>query len=619
MPHQYSHHLIRRSTRLLLILSVLAALATATPKSLLAQETSDHYSGTLEILWGDLIAQGAWLAQSTVYRLALENGERILLENTPELLAAGDGAPLRPGMPVTIRGQMTGAGTLQVAELVANPSLEAAAGDAAIQGSYPWVALLCQGEGANIAHEEPLPYYSAVLGGERYGLDHYWREVSYNKANIMGSAATGWLPLPDPASAYQIDYNGGVSIDLDKSLNDCTAAADALVDFTQYKGIALFVPVPPVRSGNGIWYLGGGSTLKLDGVRRFWSVVWMPTEIGDSWQEGVGADVLAHEMGHGFGLPHSSGPYGATYDSVWDVMSMSGGQECYQRPVKFACAGQHTIAVHKEWLGWLNTDQVVTLADKSSAELLLHRLAQPAGYGAMLIKSPIAGKTRYYTVEARKFVGYDERLSDEAVVIHDVNTGRSGSPAQVVDPDGNGDPNDEGAQWEPGERFSGLGGFELCVKAARPEGFVVQVARNQALNCTFTPDLSASRLQAGTVLPSAAQTVTVQIDLVNFQTPANNVVVTATVPPATTYVSRTATTTQGSVTLTNTNQLVFRVGSLTYDDPVVLTYDVVVNAAVTDPAVIVHAARVVWDGGASTLQMTWVANARRLHLPLVRQ
>lgn len=593
------------------------AFVLAAPEVLYAQDEPWEYTGRLEIVWGDKVEAGAWQEFFTQAYLVTEAGDRIAIGITPEMLAAGGETTALQGATVTVQGRMSAAGQLEAQSLT--PSLEAAASSAAIQGSYPWVVLLCRGAGAQIVHEEPFAYYSELMGGEPYGIDHYWREQSYGKANVLGSGVAGWLDLPAPASAYQVSFQGGVSLEKDKSFADCTAAADPYVDFTQYRGIALIVPVPPVSTG-GIWFFGGGRMVNLDGKSRFMSVVWMPREIADSWQSGgTGADILVHEMGHGFGLPHSSGPYGATYDSTWDVMSMSGGSHCYLDAVKFGCAGQHTIAVHKEWLGWLEAGQVLTLANNTSAEVLLQRLAQPAGNGAMMIKAPISGTNRYYTVEARQLVGYDKGLDGEAVIVHEVDPNRLERPAQVVDPDGNGDPNDEGAQWAPGERFTGEGGFRLCVKARRPEGFVVVAARNQALTCTFAPDLSPSGWWADTLFPSAGQTVTVQIDLVNYQAPATNLVITATVPAATAYVTRTATATQGTLTFTNTNQLVFRVGELTYQKPVTLSYEVVVKPDLTEPTVIVHSSAVAWDQGSTTLQMQWIANAWRLHMPLLRR
>ena len=65
--------------------------------------------------------------------------------------------------------------------------------------------------------------------------------------------------------------------------------------------------------------------------------------------------------------------------------------------------------------------------------------------------------TDFYTVETRLFAGYDDEIPDEAVVIHKVDTTLEDRLAQVVDVDNNGDPNDAGAMWTPGEIFTGYG------------------------------------------------------------------------------------------------------------------------------------------------------------------
>ena len=67
------------------------------------------------------------------------------------------------------------------------------------------------------------------------GLDHYWQQQSYDLVNLEGSGAFGWYVLPHPRNYY---LPGG-NLDWWKAAEECTAAADAYVDFSAYVGINL--------------------------------------------------------------------------------------------------------------------------------------------------------------------------------------------------------------------------------------------------------------------------------------------------------------------------------------------------------------------------------------------
>jgi hypothetical protein len=113
----------------------------------------------------------------------------------------------------------------------------------------------------------------------------------------------------------------------------------------------------------------------------------------------------------------------------------------------------------------------------------LARGALPSADGYQMAQLPIAGSTDFYTVEARRYAGYDAagRLPAEGVVIHRVHLSGA-APAQVVDPDGNGNPNDAGATWVPGETFTDVqAGVQVRVLAQTAAGYRVEVSTGGTL------------------------------------------------------------------------------------------------------------------------------------------
>ena len=164
----------------------------------------------------------------------------------------------------------------------------------------------------------------------------------------------------------------------------------------------------------------------------------------------------------------------ATYDSDWDVMS--GGQSLSLHP-GYGHLGVHTIAYHKDFLGWIPADRKYVARPNTTRTISLGRLAQPGAEGYLMAEIPIGNSpTDFYTVEARLFAGYDDGIPDEAIVIHKVDTTREDRLAQVVDVDNNGDPNDDGAMWTLGEVFTDLeNSLQVSIDAAYAGGYLVTI------------------------------------------------------------------------------------------------------------------------------------------------
>lgn len=330
-----------------------------------------------------------------------------------------------------------------------------------VLGPQPWITLLCKFSDI-ITETKPVSYFTQMYASTSPGLDHYWREQSYSQANVAGSGSVAhWYTLPHPRSYYLLADD---MPDTNKLLQDCTAAVDADVYFPNFVGFNMMF------NGDFSVGVGGYGTLTLDGVTRTWYRTWEP-----EWGF-LNIAVMEHEMGHGFGLPHSSGNYGRTYDNVWDVMSDT-WSNCFRLddPV-YGCVGQHTIGWHKDKQGWIAANRKAVIPAGSSTTITLEQLALPQTGSYLMAQVPVKGAAdRFYTLEARRKVGYDVQLPGEGVIIHYVEAGRA-NPARVIDIDNNGNTGDAGAIWLPGETYvDNVNGITVTVLSATATGYIIGV------------------------------------------------------------------------------------------------------------------------------------------------
>ncbi len=429
--------------------------------------------GTLTLVWGDG-RPGEPALEEPVPWLTDASGASVELRISRDLAREAGGLLELNGRWVTVEGSWltapaaTGAtGVLEVTAI--GPLEEMAPGTVtAVTGSQPWVSVMCKF--ADVAAEpKNLAYFQNMFSGTAPGLDHYWRELSYGNVNVVGSVARGWYTLPQPRS-YYVDASDNA--DLDKLFNDCTAVADADIYYPGFVGINLMF-----NDDIGPYAWGGSRYANLDGVGRIWRVTWEPP-----WGYG-NVCVMDHEMGHGFGLPHSH--YSATYDNAWDVMSdtwsYTSSDPTYGR------VGQHTIMYHKDSrLGWLRPPEKVTVNSGESTTVRLERSATPTEPGPKMVSIPIAGSTtNFYTVEARKRVSYDVGTPGEAVIIHEVDTTQT-IPATVQGTNGA-----AGAMWTPGEVFRDTANnIGIAVTGSDDTGFTVAVASGSAMAASY-PEVDA--------------------------------------------------------------------------------------------------------------------------------
>lgn len=329
----------------------------------------------------------------------------------------------------------------------------------------PYAVVLCKF--ADIP-AEPLPpaAYERMYGRASGGADAYYREVSRERLNLEGTTVVGWLTLPRPRSGYTL-ADGEANLGLMSS--ECLAAADAQLDYSTFGGVGMHF-----NSAIGCCSWGGSTGIALDGPSRvipaMWNMDWARS--GTVW----------HELGHSFGLPHSSGPYGAVYDARWDVMSSSSTGSFLN--ADFGRAGSHFLAYHKDRLGLIpDSTKVEVMSGTWSGLLEAHSAPLATAQGKQLITVPLTHfrSGAQLLIEARARVGLDRSIPGEGVVISTVDNGRA-EQAQVVDVDGNGDVNDAGAVFTLGEGYEHPGSqIRVRVDSLHDNGWYVTVTRNAGI------------------------------------------------------------------------------------------------------------------------------------------
>jgi M6 family metalloprotease-like protein len=521
-----------------------AATQTGTTRDLHPVVPSTTLSGVLSLQWGDA-QRGSHLPPTRRLQLVDDVGQRhtLQLDDAVAARAGGllaldrsrvrvDGAPLgsfsatsSPTSPdfrvdsVTIVAPGSTARRLQALTTLPQAANDSAAAAQAVTGPFPSVTVLCRFPDITTTPHDPS-WYGPLMGSGFPSVDHFWNQASFGFIALHPNTVVGWLTLPHPQSAYVNDVS-----QLDLLATDCTSLADSQVNYRQFAQINMAFNGD---LGGASW--GGADYLTLDGVTQFWGVTWLA-----SWLDHAST---AHEVGHSLGLPHSSGPYGFAYDSDWDVMS-GGAGTCLAGDAVYGCHAVGTNSFAKDLLGWISASQRYAPASPSLRTIQLERLDEPSRPDFLMARIPLGTPNRYYTVEARRSVGYDVNIPGDAVVIHDVDLTRL-EPAHVVDPDNNGNANDAGAMWTVGERFyDSTNAVEVAVLGSSDTGFRVRVGlglpAHQVPACTPRPRVAVSATPSGgrlkvTVTPTDAGDL---IESISFGNATNAVIDAETITGST--------------------------------------------------------------------------------------
>lgn len=275
--------------------------------------------------------------------------------------------------------------------------------------NWPWAIVLCRFNDVPAVPQNPDYYEDLFTRNGTGGLCDYWRTVSCNSLDLTGSRVFGWFTMNHASSEVnQLHFPGDRSTLVHWGRD--TAAANG-VNLSAFQSVLIIqnFGVDHGAAGNGILIVHQNLTL---------------CEFG----------FIAHEMGHGFGLPHSnSSNPDMVYGDGWDVMSFA--TTTFQFPIQFRGAqGDATVGLNARNLEALNAVPTgrawVSNTPDFSAQITLDPLNQPpiGNHGALIVKIP-ANATRpprangsTYTAEFRRRAGWDRNIPEDAVLIHEVRS-----------------------------------------------------------------------------------------------------------------------------------------------------------------------------------------------------
>jgi M6 family metalloprotease-like protein len=243
----------------------------------------------------------------------------------------------------------------------------------------------------------------------------YYLRSSYGKVTLVSTVTPQVYRMPQPAAAYAMDYYA------EQLHGDATTAAGQDYDFSNFdRLVVVFTSLTSLPGSQINW----GGRADIGGDR-----VWVNGE--------VDFRVLAHELGHTFGLYHAGlwetadgnpiSDIGTYYDycDMFDTMGANWGDD----------SRTDFNPYDKRLMNWIDDTQIETVA--VSGTYRIHRIDGPTAVGALALKVA-KDSSRYYWIGLRHNFGENTSMMHGAYIFWGYDSPYFTYLINTVDPGGTG-------------------------------------------------------------------------------------------------------------------------------------------------------------------------------------
>lgn len=263
------------------------------------------------------------------------------------------------------------------------------------------------------------------------GLNHYIKEMSYNKVSLEIDVTKKWYKMPDSISHYKISPR---NLEVDKSrvrklIDDALTTVDKEVDFSKYSFTAIFM-------GARVTDYGMIGLCGYPGMLGWDTQDALKTKSGQVVKGGVAIfsfqahlGTLFHDIAHILGgmkggkrmvpclydhdLQAKPGPMRETFVDAtinmgfWDPMSC----HFYKRELPPPGISSWT----KIRLNWIDQSKIKVVKQGEKAEVILGPLED--GSSEIIVVKILISETTYYLIENRQPIDFDKNLPGSGILI----------------------------------------------------------------------------------------------------------------------------------------------------------------------------------------------------------